>query len=263
MHMNDRSPEPPRLAAKYWDEYSSKQTLLSTFFGKRSSVSLPPDPSPPPPSNNTIDSSTPPLLGSSQISDPPTQPASLNEAPPPSSSPLPSLSSSQVASDPPSLSVNQLLSKRKSDTTDSPRGKLKKQKSGQSKLSSFFVKPGAPSKAASNGKTAMITSATAESVDMTENVSSKQNERLYAAGEAATSGGDQESDHPVPAEPSQSSLVQSSSASKVVWSQLLAPIKPPRCSVHGEPAKEYTVNKPGPNKGKTFFICSRCVASPE
>ena len=176
-------------------------------------------------------------------SDPLTERASLNEAPHPSSSPLPSLSSSQVASDPSSLSASQLLSKRKSDTTDLPRGKLKGQKSGQSKLSSFFVKPGAPSKAASNGKATSITSATAESVDMTENVSSKKNERLCAVGEAATSGGSQESDHPVPAEPSQRSLVQSSSASKVVWSQLLTPIKPPRCSVHGEQAKEYTVNK--------------------
>ena len=47
--------------------------------------------------------------------------------------------------------------------------------------------------------------------------------------------------------------------SKAAWSQLMAPIQPPKCTVHGEPAKEYTVNKPGPNKGKTFFICSRYV----
>jgi AP endonuclease-2 len=39
----------------------------------------------------------------------------------------------------------------------------------------------------------------------------------------------------------------------------MAPVQPPKCTVHGEPAKEYTVNKPGPNKGKTFFICSRPV----
>ena len=39
----------------------------------------------------------------------------------------------------------------------------------------------------------------------------------------------------------------------------MAPVEPPKCNVHGEPAKLYTVNKPGPNKGKTFFLCSRYV----
>jgi len=43
------------------------------------------------------------------------------------------------------------------------------------------------------------------------------------------------------------------------WSHLLAPIEPPKCIIHKEPAKELTVTKPGPNKGKNFFICSRPV----
>jgi len=29
-----RGGKPPRLAARYWEEYSGRQTLLSTFFGK-------------------------------------------------------------------------------------------------------------------------------------------------------------------------------------------------------------------------------------
>ncbi|KAK6984998.1 hypothetical protein R3P38DRAFT_2575178, partial [Favolaschia claudopus] len=57
-----------------------------------------------------------------------------------------------------------------------------------------------------------------------------------------------------PASPS-----RSNGESKKVWSSLLAPLEPPLCQVHGEPAKELTVNKPGPNKGKNFFICSRPV----
>jgi AP endonuclease-2 len=48
-----------------------------------------------------------------------------------------------------------------------------------------------------------------------------------------------------------------SNTSKEVWSALLAPIATPKCNVHGEPAKEFTVNKQGPNKGKRFFICAR------
>ena len=45
--------------------------------------------------------------------------------------------------------------------------------------------------------------------------------------------------------------------STTTWSQVFARIEPPRCSVHGEPTIELKVNKPGPNKGKDFFICSR------
>ncbi len=37
--------------------------------------------------------------------------------------------------------------------------------------------------------------------------------------------------------------------------------KPPPtlCTVHREPAKEFRVNKPGPNKGRTFYLCARPV----
>lgn len=44
---------------------------------------------------------------------------------------------------------------------------------------------------------------------------------------------------------------------KDAWSAILAPTPIPPCTVHNEPAKEYTVRKPGPNKGKRFFTCSR------
>jgi AP endonuclease-2 len=47
------------------------------------------------------------------------------------------------------------------------------------------------------------------------------------------------------------------SSSKDAWTTLLAPTPAPRCRVHNEVAKEFTVNKPGVNKGKRFFICSR------
>ena len=43
------------------------------------------------------------------------------------------------------------------------------------------------------------------------------------------------------------------------WSHLLAPLQPPTCLIHNEPAKELTVTKAGPNKGKNFFIFSRHV----
>ena len=34
--------QPPRIAAKYWEELAGKQTMLSNFFGKRGSQQSPP-----------------------------------------------------------------------------------------------------------------------------------------------------------------------------------------------------------------------------
>ena len=35
------------------------------------------------------------------------------------------------------------------------------------------------------------------------------------------------------------------------------PSKPPNCPGHGEPAVERMVKKPGPNKGRRFYVCAR------
>jgi len=43
------------------------------------------------------------------------------------------------------------------------------------------------------------------------------------------------------------------------WSAIFTTILPPLCNVHGELAKEFCVNKPGPNKGKTLILFSRPV----
>lgn len=63
--------------------------------------------------------------------------------------------------------------------------------------------------------------------------------------------------------PSQSSATLGSQGKDPVqgkaWSALFARVQPPKCTVHGEPAKELRVNKPGPNKGKVFYTCARPV----
>ncbi|CAG8489442.1 9969_t:CDS:2 [Diversispora eburnea] len=41
------------------------------------------------------------------------------------------------------------------------------------------------------------------------------------------------------------------------WNALFAPRPIPKCKVHDEPCKEYRVNKPGPNQGRRFYLCSR------
>jgi AP endonuclease 2 len=41
------------------------------------------------------------------------------------------------------------------------------------------------------------------------------------------------------------------------WSALFKPRPIPNCTEHGDPCKEYTVNKPGINQGRRFYLCSR------
>lgn len=49
--------------------------------------------------------------------------------------------------------------------------------------------------------------------------------------------------------------------SALAWGSIFAPIEPPRCSEHGEPARAWTVNKTGPNHGRKFWMCARPVGS--
>lgn len=43
------------------------------------------------------------------------------------------------------------------------------------------------------------------------------------------------------------------------WSSIFTPHPPPLCNVHKEPARAWTVNKPGINHGRKFWLCSRPV----
>ncbi|KAN0066462.1 Class II abasic (AP) endonuclease [Thecaphora frezii] len=56
-------------------------------------------------------------------------------------------------------------------------------------------------------------------------------------------------------EPSAADRVEASLA----WGAIFAPLPPPRCHNHNEPAKAWNVNKPGPNHNRKFWLCSRPV----
>lgn len=43
------------------------------------------------------------------------------------------------------------------------------------------------------------------------------------------------------------------------WSTIFATKTPPLCTAHGEPCKQWTVNKSGKNKGRAFWLCNRPV----
>lgn len=140
------------------------------------------------------------------------------------------------------------LSKRKQDTSDvpeagakrlkpmSPLGSSKKQgntQPKQAKLSGFFSDP---AKAKGKGKVEEI-------IDQAD-VDSDFQLALSLSQDAE------------PVSSSNSSQSSDKSASES-WSSILAPLKPPLCTVHQEPAKELRVTKKGANKGKGFWICAR------
>lgn len=44
------------------------------------------------------------------------------------------------------------------------------------------------------------------------------------------------------------------------WKHIFTPPPPPRCKVHNEPCKLMTTKKNGINRGRSFWVCSRCVS---
>ncbi|KAK0557818.1 Class II abasic (AP) endonuclease [Tilletia horrida] len=45
----------------------------------------------------------------------------------------------------------------------------------------------------------------------------------------------------------------------LAWGSIFTAPPAPKCSLHGEPAKAWTVNKPGKNHGRKFWLCARQV----
>lgn len=221
--------EPPRLCAKYWEECAQKQALLSSFFKKKSTCAS--DPCQP---------RTQLLCGP----DTPDQRQSTEPITCPRSTPTP-----PVASRP---------GKRKNTRTDAPtaptKKKIKTDTTGQAKLSSFFSHPkhpasGAPRALDLGGKPSPKDGAIA--IDDADSPGEEGDEAFQKDLLLAISLSQGE------CAPSSIEPPKGKEKGKAAWSHLLAPIEAPLCDVHKEPTREYTVNKPGPNKGKRFFLCSR------
>ena len=301
----DGQGEPPRLAARRWDEFSGKQTLLSSFFAKGEKMpaaptasdtthdSQPPG-SPPPCSSQApailsigaapkFPEAVPPDLAHVNVQDPDFTSTSLpflttttaNGLTPQSQPPTPSPSESsgdpetkrvaplkRRSTDPPTAVAPKLSKKQKKDKGKHP-GSDVGSGSGQRTLAAFFAPQPSQSQPPSQSLPLSNSQRQASLASQTECNASTHPPQLSSEGDLATDYqlalhlASVQAAEPLPL--LSSTRNGSSSNSKAAWSQLMAPIQPPKCTVHGEPAKEYTVNKPGPNKGKTFFICSRYV----
>lgn len=285
----DGPAEPPRLAAKFWDEY--KQKLLSTFFGKERKTTeasyegkkttttsinstsslassqsfddcISPSISPPIPTSNGPPPRIPP--SQSAISQP-------FESSPSSSPPLIAASGEMTAGKRKLVPGSPKASSSKKTKLSQPTKGQQKLKADQSTIFSFFQPPklanSKNSKSTSKGNTSKSTPINGTTPSVSELPSANEVElELVEVDEdadyrfALSLSQAQQGD----SMPSSSHGLYGASgpeanreSKQAQWSTLLAPTPAPKCIVHQEPTKQFTVNKPGPNKGKKFFICSR------
>ncbi|KAI8985670.1 DNase I-like protein [Trametes punicea] len=270
MKQADGPQEPPRISSKFWDEFSGKQTTLASFFGKRAaSKEVVGNGSPPARAPALEKSEAPSKACDAQASDP-TSPPRCGQSGAESADASKIAKPSNVPRQPPVPTVK----KRRSSDHTSTASKKQKRVKGQASIATFFSKPLTNASAAASSKAeevieikddALMSAASASasiSASAADPPSSSQLDedqldadyRLACELAEAETNGPSADDNPSP-----SPSASSSSQKKAAWSELFAPIQPPKCTVHNEPTKMYTVNKQGPNKGKTFFICSRPV----
>ena len=254
--------EPPRIAAKFWNEFSGKQTVLSAFFGSHAASKqkddITPSSTPTPTPGHAVSHASSRSLTLSASSDPTpsmspptTQPASCSPPPAPPKRFKPPQTTR------PSPAVPAAHKRKSSENASSGTNtkKRKQQTKGQASIATFFSSK--PSASSSSKKKPVP----AEVIEVDDD----------PPAAAGTTDADQDqldadyrlalalSEHPEPSSQPPPSSQSSQSQNKAAWSNLLAPVPPPNCTVHNEPARLYTVNKQGPNKGKTFYICSRPV----
>lgn len=277
----DSRRQPPRLSSKFWDEYSGKQKLLSSFFGKgKISVAVAPDPVPSsspslPPSSQeesvtltlaeafadtdiasqkTSEESA--ICATTPLVDSPSLTVSSEAGP--LSYPFRSVSPEQ--NQPPDFRpANGTVTKRKHPNDASPaasstntkthkKKKTQAPNAEQTKLSTFFAKPGRREQGMRFGyATSSATAATGDVIDVDVDEDADFRLALQLSQEEVTSLSQSSSARPP----------RSPGASKAAWSDLFAKNEAPLCIVHGEPTRTFTVNKAGPNKGRAFFVCSR------
>ena len=236
--------------------------MLSSFFGKKATQPLAtqkPDEVTKAPSVISLDLDT----ESEEIPPPPSSQVTRTSSPPPepdfqSIRPLKRKESSSYPASQTSHSSSPITAK----STKKQPGDTK---SGQMKLSSFFAAP--PKHPESSSKSSQQPSEidledpslvpTQQSSAFSDDPEQLENDDQISSSQNTSSQTTQTS---LSNRSGSSSQPRSSQSTAASWSTLMAPLVAPLCTVHMEPTKELTVNKPGPNKGKKFYVCSRLVA---
>ncbi|EJU03597.1 DNase I-like protein [Dacryopinax primogenitus] len=234
----------PRIATRNWDEFSNKQPLLSSFFGK--TAITPPIDRPP---SSSCDPKEQPMSQAPETTfETSHSPDSLSDAASNAVSrdtaPLPA----QVVVGAPSSAPK---SQRQATSQDRNKGKdaKKRPKNRQLKLSSFFGAKGAAESS---------TQAVPSKVKSSKSRTPSQRTPSQSTQNSTSEIEDSEDDVCWEKIIGQSGASESS---KAAWSNILTRPSAPKCSGHGLPAKEFVVNKPGPTKGRHFYLCSLPVGT--
>ncbi|KAK1231492.1 Class II abasic (AP) endonuclease [Marasmius sp. AFHP31] len=231
----DTKIDPPRLATWYWDEYPGKQKLLSSFFGGKKAAAPPLEP-------------TAAQVPATSII------AALEQAGP-----------STSTSHPPQTTTQPPPRRRAVSPTLIPPLQIYPSRHPNHRM---LLSPGrrgqATPKAKGKGKERALSS-TVLSQSIATDVGRDEGEDIHILLEESEphdrSTGDADYRPALDLSSSQVSLPSPPSSQKQkeagdAWKSLMAPIQPLYCTVHNEIAKEFTVNKPGVNTGKRFFVCS-------
>jgi AP endonuclease-2 len=240
--------DPPPISTKFWDEFSGKQKLLSTFFSKKSTTTVSEKPAisgcdiqtssslsahkERPEDNTLLDADSEIISNNLAITNLSQLPTAVPELAP--QSPAPSQDRKRKATGSVARPIELKPKKSKKAITAGERAK-------QPKLAAFFAGPSTQSKTSKGRSSSPPIELGEDSDDGQVPLSSSPVDSIQAS----------EISSALP-----SSQPTGGTSSKAAWSQLLKPLEPPRCTVHNAPTKEYTVNKTGPNKGKKFFLCS-------
>ncbi|GAA5909194.1 hypothetical protein JCM6882_003762 [Rhodosporidiobolus microsporus] len=265
----DKLPNPPAFAARFYDEFSGKQKLLSSFFGKKMADLPSADVKPPTPSPS-------PQPAASSAPQPSTSTSSAR------SSSTPFSTSQPLAAAASSTSLSSKSSKKGKGKEKSPPEPPKKEdkKPGQQSLASFFKPPPRPEPPAKKKRK----KATKEKEASPPPGSRSRSSSWQPKAPARAASADDDSDDDIliidpnaldgateftgrSSQCSQPSGSPSSSASSAAynaesssaWSNIFAAKPAPLCEGHNEPSKLWTVNKTGINKGRRFFLCARPV----
>ncbi|PIL25220.1 transcription factor [Ganoderma sinense ZZ0214-1] len=270
--------DPPRIAAKYWDEFSGKQTVLSAFFSKGPVVKngdtpLSDTPTPTPTPAPTEAMTTPARTATSSSPE-------IERVPTPPADPPPAKKFKPSQPRQPSQS-NQSTKRKTVETPSSSKKRKSAPAKGQSSIASFFSKPSASASTSASASASSSAQKAQEVIDVDGDdgdagavptapdepmpgISASHSECTTEASTEDQLDADYRLALALAASPSESSSSSqpsgtSSASTAAAWSNLFAPVEAPRCAVHDEPARLYTVNKQGPNKGKTFYLCARPV----
>nr|XP_019010284.1 exodeoxyribonuclease III [Kwoniella pini CBS 10737]OCF49065.1 exodeoxyribonuclease III [Kwoniella pini CBS 10737] len=163
------------------------------------------------------------------------------------------------------------LAKPKSSKTNS-----KPSPAGQTKLSLFFSQPHPPPKAKRNlssspavepsvkqARRSFSNSTVPQSLSRSPSISKNTNEAVETPIEECKTGWTEAEDELVnqAIQQAEQDRKMKNDMAKPVWGDLFAKKLPPLCTVHHQPCKDFLVNKPGPNKGKRFWLCSLPVGA--